>query len=144
MRSLVPLRSAHFDRSTGVEPSLCRKWRKSYDRAMRPRPERLSRLLEQYFGALLARVTAAAAREGEPIVDLGRGNPETGPPQHVVEHARHVGVELPARPGPVASASWLVRYPPAALAMRTDRFAEQGRGKSARMVALTRVPLCLM
>src|SRR5437879_10663821 len=52
---------------------------------MRPRPNRLDRLPEQYFGALLARVTAAAALEGEAIVDLGRGNPETGPPQHVVD-----------------------------------------------------------
>ncbi|TML53237.1 MAG: aminotransferase class I/II-fold pyridoxal phosphate-dependent enzyme [Actinobacteria bacterium] len=52
---------------------------------MRPRPKRLERLPEQYFGALLARVTAAAALDGEPIVDLGRGNPETGPPQHVVD-----------------------------------------------------------
>src|SRR6059058_5391850 len=52
---------------------------------MRPRPKRLERLPEQYFGALLARVRAAAALEGEPIVDLGRGNPETGPPQHVVD-----------------------------------------------------------
>src|SRR5437773_903765 len=51
---------------------------------MRPRPKRLERLPEQYFGALLARVTAAAALDGEPIVDLGRGNPETGPPQTVV------------------------------------------------------------
>src|SRR5205085_12693687 len=50
---------------------------------MRRRPNRLDRLPEQYFGALLARVTAAAALEGEAIVDLGRGNPETGPPQHV-------------------------------------------------------------
>src|SRR5205085_10418681 len=52
---------------------------------MRRRPNRLDRLPEQYFGALLARVTAAAALEGEAIVDLGRGNPETGPPQHVVD-----------------------------------------------------------
>ena len=52
---------------------------------MRPRPERLDRLPEQYFGALLARVSSAAALDGEPIVDLGRGNPETGPPQHVVD-----------------------------------------------------------
>ena len=52
---------------------------------MRSRPSRLDRLPEQYFGALLARVTAVAAREGEPIVDLGRGNPETGPPEHVVD-----------------------------------------------------------
>ena len=52
---------------------------------MRPRPQRLDRLPEQYFGALLARVSSAAALDGEPIVDLGRGNPETGPPQHVVD-----------------------------------------------------------
>jgi aminotransferase len=52
---------------------------------MRPRPDRLERLPEQYFGALLARVSAAGALDGEPIVDLGRGNPETGPPQHVVD-----------------------------------------------------------
>src|SRR5881397_737759 len=57
----------------------------AYDRAMRPRPNRLDRLPEQYFGALLARVTAAAALAGEAIVDLGRGNPETGPPQHVID-----------------------------------------------------------
>src|SRR3954454_5272079 len=35
--------------------------------------------------ALLARVSAAAAQDREPLVDLGRGNPETGPPQHVVD-----------------------------------------------------------
>jgi aminotransferase len=52
---------------------------------VRPRPQRLERLPEQYFMALLARVAAAAARDGEPLVDLGRGNPETGPPPHVVE-----------------------------------------------------------
>src|SRR2546423_3202868 len=52
---------------------------------MRSRPNRLERLPEQYFGALLARVSAAAALAGEPLVDLGRGNPETGPPPHVVE-----------------------------------------------------------
>src|SRR5437588_3816790 len=52
---------------------------------MRQRPERIERLPEQYFMALLARVSAAAAAEGEPLVDLGRGNPEVGPPVHVVE-----------------------------------------------------------
>jgi aminotransferase len=52
---------------------------------VRARPERLDRLPEQYFAALLARVAAAAAREGEPLVDLGRGNPEIGPPPHVAE-----------------------------------------------------------
>jgi aminotransferase len=50
----------------------------------RPRPRRLDRLPEQYFGALLARVAAAAADGGPPLVDLGRGNPEVGPPAHVV------------------------------------------------------------
>jgi aminotransferase len=49
------------------------------------RPQRLHRLPEQYFSALLARVAAAAAREGEPLVDLGRGNPDVGPPPHVAE-----------------------------------------------------------
>jgi L-glutamine---4-(methylsulfanyl)-2-oxobutanoate aminotransferase len=52
---------------------------------VRPRPARLDRLPEQYFTALLARVAAAAQAEGEPLVDLGRGNPEVGPPAHVVE-----------------------------------------------------------
>src|SRR5919108_469708 len=52
---------------------------------MREPPERIERLPEQYFTALLARVAAAAAAEGEPLVDLGRGNPEVGPPAHVVE-----------------------------------------------------------
>jgi aminotransferase len=47
-------------------------------------PDRVRRLPEQYFMALLARVAAAAAREGEELVDLGRGNPEVGPPDHVV------------------------------------------------------------
>jgi aminotransferase len=51
---------------------------------MREVPTRIERLPEQYFTALLARVAAAAAEEGEPLVDLGRGNPEVGPPQHVI------------------------------------------------------------
>src|SRR5919204_103425 len=52
---------------------------------MRESPERIRRLPEQYFTALLARVEAAARADGEPLVDLGRGNPETGPPSHVIE-----------------------------------------------------------
>src|SRR5205814_7621210 len=52
---------------------------------MRQPPERIQRLPEQYCTALLARVAAAAAADGEPLVDLGRGNPEVGPPPHVVE-----------------------------------------------------------
>lgn len=51
---------------------------------MREPPRRIQRLPEQYFTALLARVAAAAGEDGEPLVDLGRGNPEVGPPQHVV------------------------------------------------------------
>jgi L-glutamine---4-(methylsulfanyl)-2-oxobutanoate aminotransferase len=43
------------------------------------------RLPEQYFGALLGKVARAAAVEGDSLLDLGRGNPETGPPLHVVE-----------------------------------------------------------
>jgi L-glutamine---4-(methylsulfanyl)-2-oxobutanoate aminotransferase len=49
------------------------------------RPRRLDRLPEQYFMRLLARVQEAAARGGEPLVDLGRGNPDVPPPAHVVE-----------------------------------------------------------
>jgi L-glutamine---4-(methylsulfanyl)-2-oxobutanoate aminotransferase len=52
---------------------------------MRESPERIERLPQQYFTALLASVAAAAAAEGEPLVDLGRGNPEVGPPPHVAE-----------------------------------------------------------
>ncbi|MDX6467267.1 MAG: L-glutamine---4-(methylsulfanyl)-2-oxobutanoate aminotransferase [Gaiellaceae bacterium] len=51
---------------------------------MRPRPETLERLPEQYFTRLLAKVSAAAALDGEPLVDLGRGNPDVPPPEHVV------------------------------------------------------------
>jgi aminotransferase len=42
-------------------------------------------LPQQYFVALLAKVAAAAAEDGPPLIDLGRGNPEVGPPEHVVE-----------------------------------------------------------
>jgi L-glutamine---4-(methylsulfanyl)-2-oxobutanoate aminotransferase len=52
---------------------------------VRPRPARLERLPEQYFGKLLTRVARASVEEGEPLVDLGRGNPDVGPPAHVVE-----------------------------------------------------------
>jgi len=51
---------------------------------VRARPKRLDRLPQQYFVALLGRVAAAAAADGPPLVDLGRGNPEVGPPPHVV------------------------------------------------------------
>ena len=52
------------------------------------RPDRLERLPQQYFTALLARVAAEAARDREPLVNFGRGNPEVGPPPHVIEAAQ--------------------------------------------------------
>jgi aminotransferase len=58
---------------------------RDYDRAMHTRPARLERLPQQYFGVLLARVARHAGLDGEPLIDLGRGNPETGPPPQVVE-----------------------------------------------------------
>ena len=60
---------------------------------MRSRPARLDRLPQQYFTALLARVAEAAEAEGEPLVDLGRGNPEVGPPPHVIERLAEVARE---------------------------------------------------
>jgi len=60
---------------------------------VRPRPARLDRLPPQYFTALLARVAAAAEATGDPLVDLGRGNPEVGPPPHVVERLVEVARE---------------------------------------------------
>jgi aminotransferase len=53
--------------------------------SVRPRPDRIERLPEQYFAGLLARVAAAAAEDGEEVIDLGRGNPDIGPPPHVVD-----------------------------------------------------------
>jgi aminotransferase len=55
---------------------------------VRSRPDRLERLPQQYFVSLLERVAAAASEEGPPLVDLGRGNPDIGPPPHVVERLR--------------------------------------------------------
>jgi L-glutamine---4-(methylsulfanyl)-2-oxobutanoate aminotransferase len=52
---------------------------------VRPRPARLERLPQQYFVRLLGQVAAAAGEDGPALVDLGRGNPEQGPPAHVVE-----------------------------------------------------------
>jgi L-glutamine---4-(methylsulfanyl)-2-oxobutanoate aminotransferase len=52
---------------------------------VRPRPDRLERLPQQYFAALLARVAEASAKPGPPVIDLGRGNPDVPPPPHVAE-----------------------------------------------------------
>ena len=48
---------------------------------MRPSPDRIERLPEQYFTTLLARVLAA----GDDVIDVGRGNPDVPPPPHVIE-----------------------------------------------------------
>jgi aminotransferase len=58
---------------------------------VRPRPARLERLPPQYFAGLLARVASAAREPGEAVVDLGRGNPEVGPPAHVSERLAAAG-----------------------------------------------------
>ena len=52
---------------------------------MRARPNRIEALPQQYFTALLARVAAVAAEPGEPLIDLGRGNPDVPPPAHIVD-----------------------------------------------------------
>jgi L-glutamine---4-(methylsulfanyl)-2-oxobutanoate aminotransferase len=43
----------------------------------------LGRLPEQYFMRLLATVAAARDAPGERLIDLGRGNPDIPPPEHV-------------------------------------------------------------
>ena len=60
---------------------------------MRPAPKRIERLPEQYFTALLARVAAAADDDGDPLVNFGRGNPEVGPPPHVIEAAQRAAAD---------------------------------------------------
>src|SRR5437870_11009072 len=52
---------------------------------MHGRPKRVRRLPQQYFGELLATVARHADPEEQPLIDLGRGNPETGPPRHAVD-----------------------------------------------------------
>jgi aminotransferase len=65
---------------------------------VRARPDRIERLPEQYFAGLLGRVAAAAAQEGDEVIDLGRGNPDIGPPPHVVD-ALARAASLPAAHG---------------------------------------------
>jgi L-glutamine---4-(methylsulfanyl)-2-oxobutanoate aminotransferase len=57
---------------------------------MRAAPDRIQRLPQQYFSALLARVAEASAKPGAPVIDLGRGNPDIPPPQHVAERLAEV------------------------------------------------------
>src|SRR5215217_5614535 len=72
-------------RPHGIRGRAPRAARRRTIRAVRPRPDRLTRLPQQYFVTLLARVAAAALEGGEALVDLGRGNPDVGPPRHVIE-----------------------------------------------------------
>lgn len=64
---------------------------------MRPRPDRIERLPEQYFAALLARVSEAAKQPGAPIIDLGRGNPDIPPPPHVAARLAEVAASRESR-----------------------------------------------
>jgi aminotransferase len=63
---------------------------------VRARPGRLERLPQQYFTALLGRVAEAAAHAGDVLVDLGRGNPEVGPPEHVIAAAQRATADARA------------------------------------------------
>ena len=64
---------------------------------MRPQPDRIERLPQQYFAGLLARVAEAAAQPGAPVIDLGRGNPDIPPPVHVAERLAEVAASREAR-----------------------------------------------
>lgn len=64
---------------------------------MRPAPDRLDRLPQQYFAALLARVAEASAKPGPPVVDLGRGNPDVPPPPHVAERLAEAAASRESR-----------------------------------------------
>jgi aryl-alcohol dehydrogenase-like predicted oxidoreductase len=55
-------------------------------------------------------VAAAAEGSGAPLVDLGRGNPEVGPPPHVVERLAEVAGERGVPSAQVALA-WLLSHP---------------------------------
>jgi L-glutamine---4-(methylsulfanyl)-2-oxobutanoate aminotransferase len=82
----VELSEALFEHATTLDDRLVQLRSSGLESSgVRARPKRLDRLPQQYFVALLGRVAAAAAAGGPPLVDLGRGNPEVGPPLHVVE-----------------------------------------------------------
>src|SRR4051794_18754779 len=51
-------------------------------------PAVLERLPEQYFTRILAAAAAARAQPGARFIDLGRGNPDLGPPAHAVAALR--------------------------------------------------------
>jgi aminotransferase len=70
----------------------------AYDRSVHQRPDRLRRLPEQYFASLLQRVETMRRDGGEPVIDLGRGNPDLGPPAKVVD-VLTAAFELPGAHG---------------------------------------------
>ena len=57
------------------------------------RPQRLERLPAAVLREPARAVSGAAADSGPPLLDLGRGNPETGPPPHVIEALRSAALE---------------------------------------------------
>lgn len=59
----------------------------------RAAPPLIDRLPEQYFARIVAASAAAAARPGERLIDLGRGNPDLPPPAHAVEALRAAALE---------------------------------------------------
>ena len=64
---------------------------------VKPAPDRLDRLPQQYFAALLARVAEASGKPGPPVIDLGRGNPDIPPPPHVAERLAEAAASRESR-----------------------------------------------
>jgi len=60
---------------------------------MRPRPDRLGRLPEQYFTSILAAAARARSQPGPRFIDLGRGNPDLPPPPAAIEALRAAALE---------------------------------------------------
>ena len=81
---------------------------------------------------LLARVQAAAAAGGEPLVDLGRGNPDVPPPQHVID-----ALTASANEHDVARARLRAVRRPARAAAR-DRGALRGRATASSSIRSAR------
>jgi len=60
---------------------------------MRPAPDAITRLPDQYFARLLAMTAAARAKPGPRFIELGRGNPDIPPPDHALEALRAAALE---------------------------------------------------